>query len=83
MISAAFACRSGKGLSGPQPTFELQCGGTTNLTSVKTTRKLVSAALEVRMIMLLVVMCVSYQISVIEQSERSLNTNQLLNLLFV
>jgi hypothetical protein len=40
--------RFGKVLSGLQPTFELQCGGITNLTSVKTTRKLVSVALEVK-----------------------------------
>jgi hypothetical protein len=52
MISVAFTNRFGKVLSGLQPTFELQYGGTTNLTSVKTTRKLVSVASEVRMIVL-------------------------------
>jgi hypothetical protein len=46
----AFTYRFGKVLSGLQPTFELQYGGTINLTSVKTTRKLVSVALEVRII---------------------------------
>jgi len=41
-------CRFGKVLSGLQLTFEQQCDGTTSLTSVKTTRKLVSVALEVK-----------------------------------
>jgi hypothetical protein len=40
-------CRFGKVLFGLQLTFEQQCDGTTSLTSVKTTRKLVSVALEV------------------------------------
>lgn len=44
----ACTCRFGKVPSGLQLTFEQQCGGTTSLTSVKTTRKLVSVALEVK-----------------------------------
>jgi hypothetical protein len=44
----ACTCRFGKVLSGLQLTFEQQCDGTTSLTSVKTTRKLVSVALEVK-----------------------------------
>lgn len=38
---------SGMALSGRQPTFELLCGGTTNLTFVRITRKLVSVGLEI------------------------------------
>jgi hypothetical protein len=79
-------CRFGKVLSGLQPTFELQCGGTINLTSVKTTRKLVSVALEVRSKniahslrfsskekigpFLVNIICVSHLISGIKQSKR-------------
>jgi hypothetical protein len=98
-IVVAFTCRFGKVLSGLQPTFVLQCGGTTNLTSVKIIRKLVSVALEVKIKTFLIqyifslkeklgpflvhTICGSHLISGINQSKSLLSANQLLKLMFI